>query len=240
MTSSAWPGPVSPPAAGRLAELDGTYRRRMSISLPLAVAVLALFLATAPSEVLIAPNPRVGMRGPLEILPELDIVPDLESERHLTAAPETSRPADFVAVDLDYAVDPREAPRPTPSPAPVPDAPEDRDLRVVSERPDFQEAIETTGHPVLGQTDYEVIRWERPVYPREAIQAGIQGEVEVMMLVDTHGRVSQTHVMNPDRYPILERAVTDAINKSLFRPYVVNGKPTPFWIRVPFLFRLVS
>lgn len=228
-----------PPAPGRLAELDASYHRRMAVSVPAAVALLAAFLATAPAGVIIAPDPRVGLRGPFEVLPQLDIVPEVESEHHLTAAPPASRPADFVAVDLDYAYDPREQPRPTPTPTPVPDTPVEKDLTETSSEPDVAQALETTGHPVLAKTEYEVVRWERPVYPREAIVNGVQGEVEAMMLVDARGRVSQTYIMNEGRYPILERAVTEAVSKSLFRPYVVDGKPTPFWVRVPFQFRLV-
>lgn len=236
---AARPGAEFPPVPGRLAELDASYHRRMAVSVPLALALLATFLTIAPPGVVIAPNPRVGLRGPFEVVPQMDIVPEVESEQHLTAAPPAARPADFVAVDLDYAFDPKEQPRPTPTPAPAPDSPEDKDLSETAREPDQSQALETTGHPVLGRTDYEVVRWERPVYPREAIQAGVQGEVEAMMLVDAHGRVSQTSFMNPGRYPILERAVTEAMSKCLFRPYVVDGKPTPFWIRTPFQFRLV-
>jgi len=168
----------------RLAELDRFYHRRMALSFPLAGSLLFVFLALAPPAVLIAPDLRIAKQGPLEVLPELDIIPDEESEQHLTAAPPTSRPTDFVAVDLDYATDPTAPPRPIPTPAPVPEAPEDVEIQEISELQDVQQAVLTTGHPVLAQADYEVIRWERPVYPREAVLAGIEGEVEVMMLVD--------------------------------------------------------
>jgi TonB family protein len=211
----------------------------MHVSLPTAMALLSLTLIVLPSNFIIAPkNLRVGMRGPLQILPEVDIIPEEEEDRNLTAAPSSAPTADFVSVELDYAVDPLRPPMPTQSPPPMERISEDPDL--FSAVDDLQDAIRTTGHPVLAETDYELIYMQRPIYPREAVELGIEGEVMIMMLIDKHGRVSQAHVVNPDRIPILERAATDAVYKSLFRPHVVDGLPSPFWIRVPIQFRLVS
>ena len=61
-----------------------------------------------------------------------------------------------------------------------------------------------------------------------------------MMLVDKRGHVSQAHVINPNQHPLLEAAAMEAVFKSLFRAHLVDGVATPFWIRVPFEFRLAS
>jgi len=68
----------------------------------------------------------------------------------------------------------------------------------------------------------------------------IEGEVELMILVNASGRVSQLYVVSPNRYPLLEKAAARALKNSLFKAYVVDGRPVPFWVRVPIEFRLVD
>lgn len=209
----------------------------MSVALPGAALLLGLSLVVLPTKRFFEPPKRVARIGPLRILPQIDIVAEEDEERRLTAAPKGTPSADFQVIEFEYAKAPEPKPRqkPQPAPQPVPDeTPETSDLD------QLQTAIRTTGHPVLAEAEYELIYLHRPVYPREAIQAGIEGEVLIMMLIDTHGRVAQAHLLNPHRYPLLEEAALDAVKKSLFKPYLVNGKPSPFWIRVPIEFRLVK
>jgi len=81
---------------------------------------------------------------------------------------------------------------------------------------------------------------ERPVYPRLAIEQGIEGLVEIALLSNQRGHVVFARALEENRYPLLERAAVDAAYRYLFRPYLVRGNPTPFWVRIPFEFRLLS
>lgn len=224
--------------SGRLAELDSRYHRQMSLSIPGAAVLLSLTLLIYPQNYMIAPQMRVGQRGPLEVMPQVDLIPDETEDRHLTAAPSSGPRTDFQVVELDYANDPNREPMSIASPPPLEEIVDE--AKIFSSVDDLQDAVQTTGHPVLARTDYEVVHMQRPIYPRQAVSRGIEGRVLVMMLVDINGHVSHAYVVNPDRYPLLERAATEAVYKSLFRPHLVDGVPTPFWIRVPFHFRLVS
>jgi protein TonB len=210
----------------------------MAVSYPLAALLVVLSLLSLPGKESFQPSRKtVGFQGPLALLPEVDIIPEEPSESRLTAAPRTSAPADFQVIEIDYAVKLNALPQPEPTPAAEKERGEPRDEPVI---PDEQQAARTTGHPVLAATEYVLLYFERPIYPNEAVQLGIQGLVEVIILVDTHGQVIRTHVVNPDRVPILERAAEIAVKKSIFRPHIQNGKPTPFWVKVPFEFRLVG
>jgi TonB family protein len=211
----------------------------MSLALPVAAAAIWALQVLHPLVGDISVPHRVGRPGPLRILPEIDIVPEQIQESHLTAAPLRAAPSDFLVLEVDYAEIPHREPRPIPEPAPAP-VPEEKVDPISSSEDQVMEAVRTTGHPVLAQVDYQLVYWQRPVYPPEAVAAGIEGNVDVMMLVNTRGRVSRVVVVNPNRHPLLERAVTLAVSKSRFRAYVVNGKPTPFWVRVPVEFRIVN
>ncbi len=229
------------PVTSRLMDLDRQYRRRMSFTVPLALASLVVVLYSVPAERITAlQEPRVAQSGPLRILPQLDIVPDEESPRRLTAAPVSATPADFVALDIVYETEEREEPvEPLPVPTPVPEMIRD-DPFDFSTLDDLQTAVKTTGLPVPAQAELEVIHVERPIYPPRAVQLNIQGTVEVMLLVGADGRVSQVFVVEPETYPLLESAAVEAAQRFLFKPYQVGGRATPFWVRLPFMFNLVA
>jgi TonB family protein len=222
----------------RLAAYDRQYRRNMSVTVPVAAALCGLALFTIPRGIDIRSAPeRVSFRGPLKVLPELDIQDREVSEEQLTAAPRGAPPADFTVIDIDYAEDPRAEPRPEMD---EPRAETQDTTPETSEIDWTQNATKTTSHPILSDTQYELLYMERPVYPRAALEKGIEGDVEILMLVDTRGKVTQAKVVNPNRYPLLERAAQDAVSKSIFRVYMVKGRPTAFWVRVPVEFRIVN
>jgi TonB family protein len=223
----------------RLAELDATYRRRIALATPSAILVLLLALISVPREYFLMPNPTVGMRGPLRILPEIDIITEREEDTDLTAAPAQSPRSDFIAIEIDYAIVP-ESPEPVAIESPPKQEKVETEVQVSSAADNVQDAAQTTSHPILAETEYELVYMARPIYPRDAANAGIEGNVLVMMLVDRQGHVSQAHVINPNQHPLLEAAAMAAMFKSVFRPHIVNGVATPFWIRIPFEFRLAS
>lgn len=228
-----------PAVRSRLAQMDAVYRRRMALSVPLSALCLALVFLLTPQEYLLAPK-RVALSGPLRIYPEIDIFPDEIDDRHLTAAPDRPPPSDFVAVEIDYAVRPEAEPMPRPAPPEAAQANPDPPVET-STFDDIQDAARTTGHPVLAEAEYVLLYQKRPVYPREAVIRGIEGEVVILILVDSRGRVSRAQVVNPNRHPLLEHAAEEAVRKYIFRPYRVGGDPPePFWVRVPIEFRLIG
>lgn len=223
----------------RLAELDRTYHRRIAVTYPLSALAVVLAVVLLPAQVNLDRGKTVGYSGALRILPQIDIVTEKKEETHLTAAPRTAPPVDFEVIDLDYAIFPKAEPVPKAT-RPKPKAPEKEATPEFSDFPDLMTAVRTTGLPVLAQTDYELIYLERPVYPPEAIRRGIEGEVEIMLLVGKSGRVERTYVVHPNRLPLLEAAAAQAVARCLFRAHHVNGKPTAFWIKVPIEFKLVN
>jgi TonB family protein len=225
--------------ASRLHVLDRTYRRRMAWTLPAVAALLAaasLWLGPVERRFERIDEKFAALKGPLEILPQIDIAPDEIRPRRETAAPRLMVDSDFTSeeiriVNREFRETPETAPEPLPAlPDPAATWTED----------DLQTEIRTTGLPVLARADFEVLYFERPVYPRKALLLGTEGVVEAMLLVGTGGRVLRTYILEPNRYPLLERATVDALSAMVFRPYAVDGRPTSFWVKVPVEFRLVN
>ncbi|MEZ2348771.1 M56 family metallopeptidase [Terriglobus sp. RCC_193] len=64
-----------------------------------------------------------------------------------------------------------------------------------------------------------------PVYPASAKEAKIQGEVVLHAIIDENGKVEQVAVVSsPDN--ALSKSSIDAVRQWMYKPYLLNGKPT--------------
>lgn len=78
-----------------------------------------------------------------------------------------------------------------------------------------------------------------PTYTREAMQAKIQGTVELDVIVFADGSVGRARVAKSldDRLG-LDGAALAAVNRWRFEPGVLNGKPVPVAVKILFEFKL--
>jgi len=81
-----------------------------------------------------------------------------------------------------------------------------------------------------------LIRRVEPVYPKEAIKAGIKGTVILEVTIDEHGRVTDTKVT--ESIPELDKAAIEAVEQWIYEPYVVDGKPKSVQATVTIQFHL--
>ncbi|RUO80786.1 protein TonB [Idiomarina tyrosinivorans] len=63
------------------------------------------------------------------------------------------------------------------------------------------------------------------MYPRRALQRGIEGYVLVEFTVTPQGSVTNPHVVKAEPEGIFEQAAMDAVLKFKYKPRVVNGEP---------------
>jgi TonB family protein len=73
-------------------------------------------------------------------------------------------------------------------------------------------------------------RSDQPVYPPEAMAAGIQGIVKAEIVIDPFGNVEDARVI--DSIPLLDEAALKAVREWHFTPTVVNGQPVPVRMNV--------
>ena len=76
-----------------------------------------------------------------------------------------------------------------------------------------------------GDGEYLPIVKVAPVYPRRALQRGIEGFVIVEFTVTKQGAVKDVAVVEANPEGIFEQAAMDAAKKFKYKPRVVNGEP---------------
>jgi len=77
-----------------------------------------------------------------------------------------------------------------------------------------------------GDGEYVPITKVQAIYPRRAMQRGIQGYVIVEFTVNKTGAVQNPVVVEANPQGIFEQAALDAVIKFKYKPRMVNGEPT--------------
>jgi protein TonB len=92
---------------------------------------------------------------------------------------------------------------------------------------DMSNDISLDGGLALGSGDGEYLPIVKvtPVYPRRALQRGIQGYVIVEFTVSKIGAVVDAFVVEANPEGIFDQAAMDAAKKFKYKPRVVNGEP---------------
>lgn len=76
-----------------------------------------------------------------------------------------------------------------------------------------------------------------PVYPREALEKGIEGKVWVKVLVDTAGRPAQVEILKSAN-PYFDQMSITAARQWVFTPAMKDKKPVAAWVTLPFVYKL--
>lgn len=128
---------------------------------------------------------------------------------------------------------------------------------VEAARPDDPDAIDTIPDPISISTPFRndppppsgdegfIPSSAQPVlsfhvkadYPEIARRAGLEGIVLVHALVDVHGRVDRTEIIQ-GVHPLLNKAAQAAALKCRFTPAKQRERPVPVWVAIPYRFRL--
>jgi hypothetical protein len=75
------------------------------------------------------------------------------------------------------------------------------------------------------------------IYPTEAIDRKLEGDVLALVYVDTTGKVKCMKFIKSTNI-ILDSVVINMLSTNTFKQYVINGKMYPYYSSVPFHFRL--
>ena len=93
--------------------------------------------------------------------------------------------------------------------------------------------VEETPMPVEGMGELA----KKIVYPREAKEAGIEGQVFIKVYIDEEGNVVKTEVLKGIGHG-LEEAAVKAIMETKFTPGRLNGIPVKTQVSIPVKFKL--
>lgn len=84
-----------------------------------------------------------------------------------------------------------------------------------------------------------LIEMPNPIYPSEALQAGIEGTVSMKVLVGTDGHVRDIVVVG-DGIAALNDAAVAAASAARFRPAIEAGAPISMWVQIPLRFSILG
>jgi protein TonB len=145
---------------------------------------------------------------------------------------------DFVRVKQDEQVEQKER-KPEKPPKPQEPPPQMETPQMESATPDGQASgldfsadvgsdMALDGGLALesGDGEYVPITKVAAVYPRRALQRGIQGYVIVEFTVTKTGAVRDPIVVEAEPEGIFEQAALDSVVKFKYKPRVINGEPT--------------
>jgi protein TonB len=76
----------------------------------------------------------------------------------------------------------------------------------------------------------------KPQYPQEAFVKKVEGVVELSVLIDASGSVSQARVVRS--IPLLDAAAVQCVRQWRFSPAIKDGRPVTTEARVPITFRI--
>jgi TonB family protein len=116
-------------------------------------------------------------------------------------------------------------PPPLPAPRQEPPPPP---LRVRSDTPIF----------LAWETAPKIIEAPAPVYPDSARQAGLEGKVVLVIVVDEQGRVIEAKVFRAEPPGVFEQAALEAVRKWRFEPALQRSKPIKVRMAQEVVFRL--
>jgi periplasmic protein TonB len=83
-----------------------------------------------------------------------------------------------------------------------------------------------------------LLRQTRPSYPPRAFYRGIEGTVELEILIDKTGRVVKTRIMKS--IPELDAAAVQCVMEWKFRPAEIAGQPVATLASAPITFRITD
>jgi TonB family protein len=215
------------------------YRRRLAGAHLVAAALLSAALLVVRYEPDPYTPPRVGYLGAPLIVEHIDEVREEVSDRELRAGGHPL-PEAIQAVELDVelthaAPDISIEERKGEADREIPEVEEPRVGPVEEEHLATRDAAPLS----VRSREIVVLKFVKPPYPADARLLGIEGVVTIRALVGADGEVEETVTeADDDILPSCVNAARLAASKWRFAPLLEAGEARPFWVEIPFRFRL--
>ncbi len=82
----------------------------------------------------------------------------------------------------------------------------------------------------------EIVQRTPPTYPENALEAGVDGDVVIEVLICADGGVHETRVVRS--VPMLDEAAVDAVRQWIFHPATLGGESIAAWVEARVEFKL--
>lgn len=109
----------------------------------------------------------------------------------------------------------------------------DVDTEVREDEPNAYDFVPVEKEPYIDIKELQ----RKVVYPDLAKRAGIEGKVNIRVLVGKNG-VPKKHIVESTDSDLLNDAAIKAVMSSVFTPAIQNNQPIDCWVSIPIVFRL--
>lgn len=109
----------------------------------------------------------------------------------------------------------------------------DVDTEVREDEPSAYDFVPVEKEPYIDIKELQ----KKVVYPDLAKRAGIEGKVNIRVLVGKNG-VPKKHLVESTDSDLLNDAAIKAVMSSVFTPAIQNNQPIDCWVSIPIVFRL--
>ncbi|UCH85008.1 MAG: energy transducer TonB [Candidatus Latescibacterota bacterium] len=212
---------------------ESEYRKRLVFVIPLSVFLVSLLFFFSDVVPYREIEKRLGWEGAMQLLPEITIIPDNDPFEETL---EQSRPRAMAALEIEELEEkgPNEGTKRE-------QVPQEEPEEIITPELDDEVVRRYPSHTdVPYSEDYVILQMERPTYPEYELTEGIEGDVTLEILVNDAGRVEKVWVLAARGPKSFEHASIEAARRFLFKPPIVEGRPSPMWIRFQIRFRIMS
>ncbi len=211
---------------------EASYRKRIVAIVPVVLLMIAALVFVTrhmgPREIF----KRVGLRGEIQLMPEITIVPD-------TPSPDASPPPAPQPTQETVALDVREVGDPDINPPNVEARTEEHTTQALDDVDDARSVEVPATRETSYSNAYVILRMIKPKYPEDELKAGIEGNVTVALLVDERGHVADVNVLSLMGPVSFRESALDAVREFLFQPpTTADGRPTTMWVKFLVKFRI--
>jgi periplasmic protein TonB len=109
----------------------------------------------------------------------------------------------------------------------------DVEVEVREDEPNAYDFVPVEKEPYIDIKELQ----RKVVYPELAKRAGIEGKVNIRVLVGKNG-VPKKHLIESTDSDLLNDAAVKAVMSSVFTPAIQNNQPIDCWVSIPIVFRL--
>jgi TonB family protein len=205
-------------------ERERKRRRRLLLFVAPAVLInLALLFSIERMNPFTREEIHLGYEGPLEIQPELTIIPD---DEEIETFLELHRQSSLSAAEVSWVEE--ESPHPD-------DLLKRREDRTEEDRysslddPRLVPEVHPLHKSIPRSETYKILHMVEPEYPPEALARHEEGEVIVQVYVNELGQVEYARVVSREGGPEFEESALKAIYQFVFEAPRINGEVRSFW-----------
>jgi len=218
---------------GRIEEYDRKRTRFLLLTLPIALCIILLILVTMEKTNVVKRYFTVGYKGPMKVLPEIQIVDEIGLEDVTNRKRNKTLIAQNIKIEGEESRKKKEGEKPETLKKKEGKA----NLKETSTSKDFYRSYASRAK-VPYREDYVILKMVKPEYPQDALDLGLEGYVLVELYINTDGRVAGAWVRSSYGPLSFEESALKAVKQFVFQPVKENGKPIPFWVSFLIKFKL--